>query len=113
MWYRCSPPTNGDRFELSGRNVPQCYVLVRTNKVANLDDRNCYQSDYIDLWSSKSGLPVSRSTSAMKMRFRGLIRITPKRLRVFSWDFISMMKNLTTPWWNHPCIERVPVKVLI
>jgi len=112
-WYRCLPPRNGGRCELSGRNVPQSYVLVKTTKLHHVDSRVCYQSDYIDLWARNSTSVAIKRTMASNRLILKLKQIAPRKLKLLTSRIVCKLSNLNAPWWRHSCIQRVYVKKLL
>ena len=114
FWYKCLPPNGMQRFELSGRQIPISYILVRAKKIHVPKQYSCYQSDYVSQWddhfektygdNKKSFLMKTKKLNfiAIKSTIKSLIPLKIKRfLRKI---FVN---------WRHDYLIKVNVKNIL
>lgn len=111
FWYKCLPTNGKRRLELSGRQIPQSYILVRAKKIKVPKQYSCYQSDYVSKWNNhsekkykdnkKSSLIKTKKSNfvAIKRVIKSLIQSKIKRnlrSKFFKWQHEYLIKENVT-----------------
>ena len=109
LWFRCLKTKNGDRCELSGRRVPHSYILVKANKVKDLENRKCMQSDYLDTWSKSKN--KNNNLNYKESLFFKLKKLIPYIIKIKIKSNLYKFKIL--PWWKSPYLVKEKFKDLI
>jgi len=95
IWYRCLKPERGERCELSGRSVPNSYILVKARKNKEVDNRQCIQSDYSYNWTNnKEAYLPNRETSFLSK----IKQLFPYQLKCQIKS--KLYKFRIFPWWR-------------
>ena len=107
IWFRCLRPKVGDRCELTGRYVPNSYILVKAKKAKNSDNRDCIQSYYLpeSLFESKS------ITKFRKNLFSDLKNLIPISFRIKLKSYLYKYRILS--WWKSNYLVREELKDLL
>jgi len=69
VWFEVKRPDNGQRAEVVSRSP--LYVMCRTVKTANFSHETVQQSDYVEIWSADTNIPVNQNAGMQRLK-RGL-----------------------------------------
>lgn len=114
FWYRCLPTNGINRLELSGRQIPQSYILVRAKKIHVPNQYICYQSDYVSTWNNHSEKKYgdnkkSSLIKTKKINFVGIKRaiklLIPSKIKRY------LRSNFFK--WQHEYLIRENVKKIL
>ncbi len=114
FWYKCLPTNGIQRAELSGRQIPMSYILVRAKKIHVPGQYSCYQSDYASLWDDHFEKTYGDDKKSLLMKTKKLNFIViksfiksliPLKIKIF------LRKNFFK--WQHDYLIKVNVKNIL
>ncbi len=108
LWFRCLKPKSGDRCELSGRGVPNSFILVKAIKSKEINNRVCMQSDYLDTWEKNKIINLKAPSKTFLYRIKELIPyILKSKIKAKLYKFGILL------WWKSPYLIKENFKDLL